>query len=76
MHQGQETREGVVDINYGFPRLSKQGLMCLKETSNICVLLSSICETQESSGRMGAPCSSQVMPWEAGPPQPCHPLLP
>lgn len=31
--------EGVVDINYGFPRLSKQGLLCLKEAHNICVLL-------------------------------------
>lgn len=31
--------EQAVDINYGFPRLSKQGLICLKEARNICVLL-------------------------------------
>lgn len=31
--------EGVGDINYGFPRFSKQGLICLKDTCNISVLL-------------------------------------
>lgn len=39
IHWGQEMHEEVGDRNYGFPRWSQQGLICLKEACNICVLL-------------------------------------